>query len=1141
MIDNSSINPFDMGGADPHVFQRTTHNKRDIPTHTKKAVPNPHSLSQTHSSPHTDRNRDHTIDITTDRSTVTEKKRKLEHLEAVIDPSIEQLEGETTKLRNAGIITNMKKHVYGQADLGKDIIKSSLSTLEKVFPKQVVDQIGSATNVGGVLLHVADFGYTGTNLIYTYRRLNEAKEVLKNAYKVLNKEENQVEDNKNASPLIKKAFKNWNAFIQKLEKGEHLSPEDIKKFPALNELATRTTDIHKQKANIEKLKADPNISKEQVVKAEHALKIDDMNFKSFKELKAWDFVEQLISTELAKRRNPTDPDPSDIKQEFEALKESALILNGHRLDLKKWTLFVETEEQDLLESSLKFGIKSTKRFFSDMKVTLGFLKHIEGVAPIAQSLGWSSAVLCIVLSSLIVMDTLKGAATHKKWAKDFRLDNQNPTINFAFDKSNSTFSKTKNIINDEATSTDDDLSTTSSVNREVTDDEQTETDQITELSGRASKELQTLLDKRLNYADEKTYIKQSVQLTQNQKEKLKILLPNIASLRSELVHFRKPVFDRFESLIREASVDDEEKIMREYGVSAEFFVDEDNQPFNISQPGGKEKLAAFLEDYMNKKLSQFNKKIDSTAPSKYPSILKSYKIDPKKLRDEKGERFTLEHPEAKEKLKKLVESQAHETLNKIMKEVYKADPSDYSTILNKYKLNPKFDVAEKSGVEKFASHRAAIFTKWVNSKESHIPLLKAYIDHQETLSITSKGAIKQMVDTKHKLEGEFFRFKVLESKALFTSLVVSIALSAVFTILAATAVFTAPAALLLAISLSGTGLGFGLMIAGYVLLQKRKPSLFKASFAGTFTKLKVAKLMHYVRDYQQNARLIKRDKQMEIIDTFIKARSIENNSDPLENVPSEEEYEKALQLYAESKREFEQYEQKAKYWNKKINKFQERLTAGSWDDFSTYAKLSGPGYAKAKRLEHAEKLEKQIEKKESQKMLLIHQGIKEENLTQLTKQIKRLKHKYSKYAGEHAEVKRDEKLSNTLLQQIENNRQNQKSGTGQNIPIYVTDEHNKLQRRKALEKWDTLDALSEALEKCDPLLLDSEKGEQSLTHLMNKHLGIDLKQIRKEKEKNAAAFTKALQKFFTLDDSGIVEFIKQQQTYIEEGIIIKPS
>ncbi len=92
-----------------------------------------------------------------------------------------------------------------------------------------------------------------------------------------------------------------------------------------------------------------------------------------------------------------------------------------------------------------------------------------------------------------------------------------------------------------------------------------------------------------------------------------------------------------------------------------------------------------------------------------------------------------------------------------------------------------------------------------------------------------------------------------------------------------------------------------------------------------------------------------------------------------------------------------------------------------------------------------------------------------------------------------------------------------------------------LKSSESLESFDTLRAFNEALQACDLRLLSDETKT-----LLKMQLGLDLEtlqaEVKKSAENNPETIKNALQKFFILDDAGLISFIEAQQDLIKKGV-----
>jgi hypothetical protein len=80
--------------------------------------------------------------------------------------------------------------------------------------------------------------------------------------------------------------------------------------------------------------------------------------------------------------------------------------------------------------------------------------------------------------------------------------------------------------------------------------------------------------------------------------------------------------------------------------------------------------------------------------------------------------------------------------------------------------------------------------------------------------------------------------------------------------------------------------------------------------------------------------------------------------------------------------------------------------------------------------------------------------------------------------------------------------------------------------------FDTLRAFQEAFQSCDLQMLSAETKA-----LLEVELGLDLEALKSQLKQDPEAIKKALQKFFNLDDGGLLSFIDYQKASIEEKLI----
>jgi hypothetical protein len=215
---------------------------------------------------------------------------------------------------------------------------------------------------------------------------------------------------------------------------------------------------------------------------------------------------------------------------------------------------------------------------------------------------------------------------------------------------------------------------------------------------------------------------------------------------------------------------------------------------------------------------------------------------------------------------------------------------------------------------------------WIKPRDS---LLRAYIDHQETIAQTTKNALISIVDKKHELEDKFLSFKLNRSRALFSLVVTSLVISAVIgaLVIASIPLGGAPLILLL-LSFSTTGVSFGLLGAGAYMTYKYKPSQLNVA---THLKTIAMSLQSLYLRIQHFSQVSKQQQLQETAQIIHNLRATEGD---------DKAYQKALNQYKRIKAQFEENQIKIEKWNKKSQKLADRLKASSWKDFAHFAQLS---------------------------------------------------------------------------------------------------------------------------------------------------------------------------------------------------------
>lgn len=216
-----------------------------------------------------------------------------------------------------------------------------------------------------------------------------------------------------------------------------------------------------------------------------------------------------------------------------------------------------------------------------------------------------------------------------------------------------------------------------------------------------------------------------------------------------------------------------------------------------------------------------------------------------------------------------------------------------------------------------------MYKKWF-SVQSKSDLFKPYIDFQETLEITTKNALKEIVSQKHTLEGKFNKFKLTISSTLFALVTATLIVTAVVGILALVSnPFGAAALLLIALTVAVNVFNWGSMAAGYYMSKKYRPSgivFFEA------LSLKYKETYAQIKQYQ----LLSKQKKLVEMAKLISQMIPESRN---------KEYPKALKDYKQLELELKHSFTEAEKWNQKIISIENKLADRAWGDFIKVAGL----------------------------------------------------------------------------------------------------------------------------------------------------------------------------------------------------------
>lgn len=226
------------------------------------------------------------------------------------------------------------------------------------------------------------------------------------------------------------------------------------------------------------------------------------------------------------------------------------------------------------------------------------------------------------------------------------------------------------------------------------------------------------------------------------------------------------------------------------------------------------------------------------------------------------------------------------------------------------------------------------FQRWFQEQaaENRDDLLTFYALHQETIEVTTKNALKQMVEKKHEIESRFIHFKQASSWIEFSVSALILAVTAALAILALLSIpFGGAAVLLIALSVASSVISFGLFGAGYIQAFVEKPHVTRLLSLRYKAKLLWARLGASISQYSQQT---KEKKLLEVAKVLhqlhLKLQSKDHDK---------QDYEKALQSYKNAKQEFEKSQEKAANWAARLKRLENTIQEKSWEDFVKQASL----------------------------------------------------------------------------------------------------------------------------------------------------------------------------------------------------------
>lgn len=245
-------------------------------------------------------------------------------------------------------------------------------------------------------------------------------------------------------------------------------------------------------------------------------------------------------------------------------------------------------------------------------------------------------------------------------------------------------------------------------------------------------------------------------------------------------------------------------------------------------------------------------------------------------------------------------------------------------------LKPKIQETNRSIFEK-SDNREGGFQVWFDSQPREV-MLAAYVDHQETLEITTKNALREVILQKHQLEEKFVKFNLVHSGTTMGLSAVCLGLSAGLAILGlCTIEFGGAGALLLALSIVPLAVALGFYIAQKLLSFSVKSKMTKALFTGLNTKILMNQLARGVSNWWHNHKHEHLKEVAKILHSLHISTPEEKRGDP--------NYQKALLNYEKAKVEFEQSKVSLESWSAKLKELEKIQLENGWQDFVKHAAL----------------------------------------------------------------------------------------------------------------------------------------------------------------------------------------------------------
>jgi len=218
------------------------------------------------------------------------------------------------------------------------------------------------------------------------------------------------------------------------------------------------------------------------------------------------------------------------------------------------------------------------------------------------------------------------------------------------------------------------------------------------------------------------------------------------------------------------------------------------------------------------------------------------------------------------------------------------------------------------------------------SKEAKTKLIESYVDHQETIEQTTKNALKQMVQQKHAIEGEFLNLELNKSRVVFSLSAISLAVTIGLAVAGLLSVPLGGASfILLALSVGSVMASFTFFLAKEELSLENRYYATKALTVSFRIKMAYAALRRSIHTYFHQAKEKKLLETAEILEKYVSISGAQKKNDP--------DYQQAFARFKNAKLDVEKSKKNVALWSKKLKNLELHLMRQKWKDFAREASL----------------------------------------------------------------------------------------------------------------------------------------------------------------------------------------------------------